>query len=188
MPELLQPEQERTLERLATEHAEPVIRQRAKLLLMYQAGKPTGDIASSVDLSEQSTADIANLVRSVGVGVRFLLSLRLVDDWERLGDVVHRSADSVAAGDPAEVALNYTYPVHPRGSTGRAEVLERVVIDVSHAHFWDLSAVHALDRVVLKFAREGAEVHVVGMNEASRTLVLQVGKFHRDDVDTEPGH
>jgi uncharacterized coiled-coil protein SlyX len=50
----------------------------------------------------------------------------LVDDWERLGDVVHRSADRVAAGEPAEVAFNYTYPVHPRGTTGRAEVLERV--------------------------------------------------------------
>src|SRR5690606_22318612 len=48
-----------------------------------------------------------------------------------------------------------------------AEVLEKVVIDVGRSHFWDLSAVSALDKVVLKFRREGAEVEVVGLNEAS---------------------
>lgn len=51
------------------------------------------------------------------------------------------------------------------------EALERVRIDVSRAHFWDLSAVGALDRVVLKFRREGAEVELVGLNAASATLV-----------------
>jgi sulfate permease, SulP family len=51
------------------------------------------------------------------------------------------------------------------------EAIERVVIDVSAAHVWDLTAVAALDRVVLKFRREGAEVEVLGMNEASATLV-----------------
>ncbi|WBU63929.1 SulP family inorganic anion transporter [Paracoccus aerodenitrificans] len=51
------------------------------------------------------------------------------------------------------------------------EVLDRVVIDVSLAHIWDISAVQALDMVVLKFRREGAEVDVVGMNAASKTLV-----------------
>jgi sulfate permease, SulP family len=51
------------------------------------------------------------------------------------------------------------------------EVVSRVKIDVSHAHLWDLSSVTALDKVVLKFRREGTEVELVGMNEASRTLV-----------------
>jgi sulfate permease, SulP family len=51
------------------------------------------------------------------------------------------------------------------------EVVEQVRIDVSHAHFWDLSAVTALDKVVLKFRREGTAVELIGMNEASRTLV-----------------
>jgi SulP family sulfate permease len=51
------------------------------------------------------------------------------------------------------------------------EAIERVVIDVSAAHVWDLTAVAALDRVVLKFRREGTEVEVLGMNEASATLV-----------------
>jgi SulP family sulfate permease len=55
------------------------------------------------------------------------------------------------------------------------EVLDRVRIDVSRAHFWDYSAVGALDKVVLKFRREGAEIEVIGMNAASATLVDRLG-------------
>ena len=51
------------------------------------------------------------------------------------------------------------------------EVVQRVCIDVSRAHFWDITAIGALDKVVLKFKREGTEVDVVGLNEASATLV-----------------
>ncbi len=51
------------------------------------------------------------------------------------------------------------------------EVIERVRIDVSRAHFWDITAVSALDRVVVKFRREGTDVEVVGLNAASATMV-----------------
>ena len=51
------------------------------------------------------------------------------------------------------------------------EALERVRIDVRRAHIWDISGVAALDTVVLKFRREGAEVDLIGMNEASATIV-----------------
>jgi sulfate permease, SulP family len=51
------------------------------------------------------------------------------------------------------------------------EALEKVVIDVSKAHIWDISSVSALDMAVLKFRREGAEVELIGMNEASSTIV-----------------
>lgn len=51
------------------------------------------------------------------------------------------------------------------------EALERVTIDVSQAHIWDISSVQALDMVILKFRREGAEVKVEGLNEASETIV-----------------
>lgn len=55
------------------------------------------------------------------------------------------------------------------------EVLAKVVIDVSASHFWDLTSVGALDKVVLKFRREGTEVEIFGMNEATATLVDQLG-------------
>ena len=51
------------------------------------------------------------------------------------------------------------------------EAPERVTIDVSRAHIWDISSVAALDMAVLKFRREGAEVDIVGLNTASETIV-----------------
>ncbi|OYD23986.1 SulP family inorganic anion transporter [Oceanimonas baumannii] len=51
------------------------------------------------------------------------------------------------------------------------EVTERVRIDLSRAHFWDITAISALDKVVLTFKREGTEVDIIGLNEASATLV-----------------
>ncbi|MGL6214258.1 SulP family inorganic anion transporter [Billgrantia desiderata] len=51
------------------------------------------------------------------------------------------------------------------------ETVEKVTIDLSRAHFWDITAVQALDRVVIKFRREGTEVELIGLNEASATIV-----------------
>lgn len=51
------------------------------------------------------------------------------------------------------------------------EVVEAVTIDLKQAHFWDVSAVAALDKVVLKFRREGTTVELLGLNEASATIV-----------------
>lgn len=59
----------------------------------------------------------------------------------------------------------------------------RVRIDVTHAHFWDITAVNALDKVVLKFRRKGAEVEVLGLNEASATLVDRFGVHDKDIAD-----
>jgi SulP family sulfate permease len=51
------------------------------------------------------------------------------------------------------------------------ESIEKVTIDLSRAHFWDVTAVQALDRIVIKFRREGTEVEMVGLSEASATVV-----------------
>jgi SulP family sulfate permease len=51
------------------------------------------------------------------------------------------------------------------------EALEKVTIDVSRAHIWDISSVAALDMIILKFRREGAEVEILGLNTASETIV-----------------
>ena len=50
------------------------------------------------------------------------------------------------------------------------ELTERVTIDLTQAHLWDQGAVETVDKVVSKFRRNGAEVEVVGLNEASGTL------------------
>jgi len=55
------------------------------------------------------------------------------------------------------------------------EALESVAIDLSAAHFWDITSVSALDKVVIKFRREGIHVEIIGMNEASATIVDRFG-------------
>jgi len=62
------------------------------------------------------------------------------------------------------------------------EALERVTIDVSRAHIWDISSVAALDMIVLKFRREGAEVNLVGLNKASETIVDRLAIHDRPDA------
>ncbi len=48
---------------------------------------------------------------------------------------------------------------------------DRVVIDVSRAHIWDISSVQALDTAIMKFRRAGSVVDVIGLNAASETIV-----------------
>ncbi|MEO1969605.1 MAG: SulP family inorganic anion transporter [Sphingomonadaceae bacterium] len=48
---------------------------------------------------------------------------------------------------------------------------DHVIIDVSGAHFWDISAIGALDKVVERMRRNGRSVQVIGLNRASSDLV-----------------
>ncbi|PTM38617.1 SulP family inorganic anion transporter [Bosea sp. 124] len=65
---------------------------------------------------------------------------------------------------------------------------ERVTIDLTHAHFWDISAIGALDKAVLRFRRNGAEVSVLGLNEASATMVDRFGQHDKADAGTAAVH
>lgn len=62
------------------------------------------------------------------------------------------------------------------------EAVDKVTIDLTRAHFWDITAVAALDKVVIKFRREGAEVEVRGLNEASATIVDRFGVHDKPDA------
>ncbi|WP_370523230.1 STAS domain-containing protein [Brevundimonas sp. P7753] len=55
----------------------------------------------------------------------------------------------------------------------------QVEIDMSDAHLWDLTGVAAVDKVVFRYRRQGADVRVIGMNQAARTLVERVGRFEK---------
>ncbi|WP_092987996.1 SulP family inorganic anion transporter [Rhizobium sp. NFR03] len=61
-----------------------------------------------------------------------------------------------------------------------------VTIDVSAAHFWDITAVGALDKVVLKFRRSGVPVEVVGLNEASATMLDRFAVHDKPDAPALP--
>ena len=47
---------------------------------------------------------------------------------------------------------------------------DHVIIDVRKAHFWDISAIGALDKVVERMRRNGRSVQVRGLNRASTDL------------------
>ncbi len=69
------------------------------------------------------------------------------------------------------------------------EAAPRVEIDLTHAHFWDITAVAALDTVVMKYRRLGIDVEISGMNEATATMIGQHGTHERTDaLDGVPAH
>jgi SulP family sulfate permease len=69
------------------------------------------------------------------------------------------------------------------------EALDKVVIDLTQAHCWDITAVAALDKVVLKFRREGTEVQLIGLNQASATIVDKFAVHDKpDQVEKLMGH
>ncbi len=69
------------------------------------------------------------------------------------------------------------------------EAVAKVQIDVSLAHFWDITAIGALDKVILKFRREGTDVEVVGLNKASETMVDRFAVHDKPDaIERLMGH
>lgn len=61
------------------------------------------------------------------------------------------------------------------------EKVESVTIDLTHAHLWDQSAVDSIDKVVFRFRRRGVKVHLIGLNEASATLLDRLATHHKTD-------
>ncbi|MDT8371936.1 MAG: SulP family inorganic anion transporter [Gammaproteobacteria bacterium] len=61
------------------------------------------------------------------------------------------------------------------------EAVDNIIIDVHRAHFWDITAVTALDKVVIKLRREGADVSIVGLNDASETLLDKFAVYDKPD-------
>lgn len=70
----------------------------------------------------------------------------------------------------------------------REEDVAKIVIDLSAAHFWDVTAVNALDRVVLKFRHHAIPVEIVGMNAATASMVERLGTHHRPGAALASGH
>lgn len=59
------------------------------------------------------------------------------------------------------------------------ESVKTIILDVSKAHFWDISAVGMLDKIVLKARRHQINAQIIGLNEASQTMVERFAT-HRD--------
>lgn len=55
------------------------------------------------------------------------------------------------------------------------EPVPKVIIDLTHSHIWDVTSVAMLDSVVSKFQRNGVNVTVRGLNEASSIMIDKYG-------------
>jgi SulP family sulfate permease len=66
------------------------------------------------------------------------------------------------------------------------EPVSQVRLDLSHAHFWDITAIEALDRIVHKYRRNGVAVEVTGLNRASVTLVERFGTHDKAEAGATP--
>jgi len=64
------------------------------------------------------------------------------------------------------------------------EAVDNIIINVKRAHFYDITSVAALDKVVIKLRREGADVKIIGLNSASETM-LDKFAVHDDPEATD---
>ena len=67
------------------------------------------------------------------------------------------------------------------------EVIDRVTIDVTQAHFWDISAVGTLDKAIFKFRREGTQVELIGLNEASAAMIERYAVHDKPGAQAQTG-
>ncbi|KAB8180489.1 STAS domain-containing protein [Lysobacter maris] len=133
------------------------------------------------------TVVVTVFTRDLAKGVLTGVLLSALFFARKVGQVLHVA--SSASADGRERTYTVTGQVFFASAERFAasfdfrEALDRVVIDVSDAHFWDLSAVGALDKVVIRFRREGAQVDIVGLNQASRTIVDRLGVHDKPDAE-----
>lgn len=121
-----------------------------------------------------------NLALGVFVGV-LLGSLFFANKIGRVMAIESEMSDAGARRYRVIGQVFFASSDHFMASFDFKEVVERVVIDLSSAHFWDITSVAALDKVVIKFRREGAQVDVVGMNAATRTVVDRFGIYDKPE-------
>lgn len=63
------------------------------------------------------------------------------------------------------------------------EVLDHVIIDLSDAHFWDITSIGTLDKAVIRFRREGTSVDIVGLNPESAKMIDRFAVHDKPDAE-----
>jgi SulP family sulfate permease len=63
------------------------------------------------------------------------------------------------------------------------EQARRVLIDMTGAHFWDISGVAALDKIVARLRRDRRDVEVIGYNRASADIVDRFALHDKTGVE-----
>lgn len=133
-----------------------------------------------------ATVAVTVLTHNLAIGVFVGVLLAAVNFTNRVGSIltINKRGDGdhhtyvvagqvfFASSERFGAAFDFTAPVR------------KVTVDLSRAHFWDITAVQTLDRVVARFQRESVEVNLIGLNQASATIV---GRYsvHGDKLATD---
>ncbi|ABI58059.1 SulP family inorganic anion transporter [Alkalilimnicola ehrlichii MLHE-1] len=151
----------------------------------------------STNIVMVSTVAVTVITHNLAIGVLTGVLLAGLFFANKVSQFMHVSSD--VDEHPDDQTLQRTYRVVGQvffASTEKfmntfdfGEDLDKVTIDLTRAHFWDISSVAALDRVVINFRREGTEVEIVGMNEATATIVDRHAVHDKPDaIDRLMGH
>lgn len=123
-----------------------------------------------------------NLALGVGCGV-LLSALCFAARIAKLLHVTsHLSADATARTYHVRGQLFFASTTAFTAAFDLREPLARVVLDVTHAHFWDTTSINALDKIVIKFRQQGAEVEIVGLNPQSKAIVERLAIYDKPDA------
>ena len=138
-------------------------------------------VQSSIVMGVTTAAVVATHDLSKGVVLGVILSaiffMRKVGktivvteiDTPEEGLLLYRVSGQLFFASADLFAASFEHHGHPR----------RVEIDMTDAHLWDLTGAAAVDKVVFRYRRQGAEVSLIGMNAASTTLIDRVGQHDK---------
>lgn len=62
------------------------------------------------------------------------------------------------------------------------EEAKEVVVDFTHAHVWDDSAVGAVDKIVMKLSEKDVQVTIIGLNKDSSELVKKLAVYNKPNA------
>ncbi|WP_024953367.1 SulP family inorganic anion transporter [Cobetia crustatorum] len=140
----------------------------------------------STNIVMLATVAVVVATHNLAIGVLVGVLLSALFFANKIGQVLHIGSDMNADGRTREYRIvgQVFFASSEQFTAGfdLKETVESVVIDVSRAHFWDITAIGALDTVVVKFRREGTKVEILGLNEASATLVDRFAVHDKPDA------
>ncbi|GEN23389.1 sodium-independent anion transporter [Halomonas cupida] len=135
-----------------------------------------------------TTVAVVVATHNLAIGVFVGVLLAALFFANKVGNFLHIASDEFENGNGRRYRVVgqvfFASSKHFSEAFDFKESNEKVVIDLSSAHFWDITSVQALDMVVIKFRREGTEVELIGLNEASATVVDRFA-IHDDPAAVE---
>ena len=140
-----------------------------------------------------TTVAVTLLTHNLAIGVVIGVALSTIFFSRKIANLIYVDSHLSEDGQHRTYSINgqvffvsveaflegFDFHEHPKAMT----------VNLTHAHLWDQSAVDAVDKVVLRFRKTGTEVQLVGLNEASATLLERLAIHDRDDApDQLPSH